>query len=384
MTDPNPSPTEQRTSLRIAARHGSARVGLLNVRGRCTPTPAFLPVGTQGTVKGIYGPDLLGFGYRAALANTYHLHLRPGEDVIADLGGLHRVMGFPGILLTDSGGYQVFSLAERRRLTDDGVWFQSHLDGTKIELTPERAMEIQHALDSDIAMVLDECPAADADDATHRRAVERSLHWAERSLRRHRELGNERAAFAIVQGGDDLARRREMAAELCRADFDGFALGGIGVGEARSVVRRQIAGFAELLPEHRPRYLMGVASPAELFLAVRSGIDLFDCVLPTRNARNGHLYTRDGVVKIRNAAHARDRAPLESDCPCRACRTYSRGTLRHLFQAGEILASVLATEHNLVFFARFLADVRQWIERPDSVDLSWVEQHYGARDGAAG
>jgi len=362
-----------RLQFRVAATHGRARCGELLVRGRATPTPAFMPVATQGTLKGIAGGRLVDLGFRALLANTYHLSLRPGEETVRALGGLHRFMDYDGIVLTDSGGFQVFSLAERRALDADGVTFRSHLDGTEIRFTPERAMQIQHALDSDIAMVLDECPPAGADAAALRTAVERSLAWARRSLAEHRRHSEERACFAIVQGGRDAQLRAGMARDLAALDFDGFAIGGVAVGEDAPTIRAEVEAFAPLLPEERPRYLMGVGSPRELVAAVRSGVDLFDCVLPTRNARNGYVFTRAGVVKIRNAEHARAAAPLEAGCPCTACTRHTRAYLRHLFLADEMLGPILATEHNLVFFRRLIDDLRASITAPGSVDLGWVE-----------
>jgi queuine tRNA-ribosyltransferase len=362
-----------RLQFRVAATHGRARCGELLVRGRATPTPAFMPVATQGTLKGIAGGRLVDLGFRALLANTYHLSLRPGEATVRALGGLHRFMDYDGIVLTDSGGFQVFSLAERRALDADGVTFRSHLDGTEIRFTPERAMQIQHALDSDIAMVLDECPPAGADAAVLGTAVERSLAWARRSLAEHRRLSADRACFAIVQGGRDAQLRAGMARDLAALEFDGFAIGGVAVGEDAPTIRAEVEAFAPLLPEDRPRYLMGVGSPRELVAAVQSGVDLFDCVLPTRNARNGYLFTRAGVVKIRNAEHARAAAPLEAGCPCTACTRHTRAYLRHLFQADEMLGPVLATEHNLVFFRRLIDDLRASITAPGSVDLGWVD-----------
>lgn len=357
------------------ARRGEARLGWLDVRGRRTPTPAFMPVGTRGVVKAVRGSFLTRIGYRAALANTYHLHLRPGEETVRALGGLHRWMDFNGIILTDSGGYQVYSLSEHRKLDDDGVTFRSHLDGNEVRLTPERAMEIQHALDSDIAMVLDECPPADASPDVLRAAVDRSLVWAERSLHRHRALSPDRATFAISQGGRDAGLRQSMARELTRMPFDGFALGGISVGETAETIREEAAQFTGLLPPDRPRYLMGVATPRELVEAVLGGIDLFDCVLPTRNARNGHLFTRFGIHRAKHAAHAEDPRPVEPGCPCDLCTRYPRAVLRHLFQAGEMLGPILATEHNLVFFARLLADLRGWIQHGDARHLEWLDQY---------
>jgi len=357
-----------------AAASGSGRRGTLTLRGRSTPTPAFMPVATQGTLKGIHARHLPRLGFHALLANTYHLALRPGEETVRALGGLHRLMDYPGIVLTDSGGFQVFSLATRRALDDDGVTFRSHLDGAEVRLTPERAMAIQHALDSDIAMVLDECPPAEAARGELERACDRSLRWARRSLQAHRALGAERACFAIVQGGRDLALRAAMAGELARDDFDGYALGGIAVGEDAATIRDQAERFAPLLPAAKPRYLMGVGSPREVVAAVRAGIDLFDCVLPTRNARNGFLFSRAGTVKIRHAEHARSTAPVEEGCPCTACTRATRGYLRHLFLADEMLGPILATEHNLVFFARLMEDVRRDLEQPGAIDWSWLER----------
>ncbi len=362
-----------RLHFEIHARVGAARRGTLTVRGRSTPTPAFMPVATQGTLKGIAGGRLAGFGFHALLANTYHLALRPGEETVRALGGLHRFMDYPGIVLTDSGGFQVFSLAQRREVDDAGVTFRSHLDGSEVRLTPERAMAIQHALDSDIAMVLDECPPAAAPRAELERAVARSLLWARRSLRAHRQLGEERACFAIVQGGRDAALRRSMADALAAEPFDGYALGGIAVGEDADTIREEAQEFAPLLPDAKPRYLMGVGSPRELVAAVHAGIDLFDCVLPTRNARNGFLFARNGVVKIRNAEHARSAEPIEAGCDCTACSRHSRAYLRHLFQADEMLGPILATEHNLFFFARLLADLRDEIESGRPHDWNWLE-----------
>ncbi|MBL8842404.1 MAG: tRNA guanosine(34) transglycosylase Tgt [Planctomycetes bacterium] len=365
-----------RVRFEVTARSGAARRGTLTVRGRSTPTPAFMPVATQGTLKGIAGGRLAPMGFHALLANTYHLALRPGEETVRALGGLHRFMDYDGILLTDSGGFQVFSLAERRLVDDAGVTFRSHLDGAPLRLTPERAMKIQHALDSDIAMVLDECPPADAPPDELRRAVERSVAWARRSLAAHRALdaasSTERACFAIVQGGRDVALRRSMADELARDAFDGFALGGIAVGEDAATIRAEAEQFAPLLPADKPRYLMGVGSPRELVAAVHAGIDLFDCVLPTRNARNGYLWSRAGIVKIRNADHAQSGAPIEEGCDCTACARHSRAYLRHLFQADEMLGPILATEHNLRFFQRLLVELRAEIESGVAADWSWL------------
>jgi queuine tRNA-ribosyltransferase len=258
------------------------------------------------------------------------------------------------------------------------VTFRSHLDGAQIRLTPESAMAIQHALDSDIAMVLDECPPADATREQVESAVAHSLDWAKRSLAAHRDLSADRACFAIVQGGRHADLRAAMARELALLDFDGLALGGIAVGEDAATIRAQAESFAGLLPPERPRYLMGVGSPRELAAAVRAGIDLFDCVLPTRNARTGFLFTRGGVVKIRHAEHARDASPLEPGCPCTACTRHSRAYLRHLFMADEMLGPILATEHNLVFFRRMMDDLRATIDDPGAADVAWLDASYAS------
>jgi len=363
-----------RLQFRVLARSGEARRGELTVRGRTTPTPAFMPVATQGSLKGIAGGRLVDLGFQAILANTYHLSLRPGEEVVRALSGLHRFMDYPGLILTDSGGFQILSLAERREIDDEGVTFRSHLDGATIRLTPQRAMEIQHALDSDVALVLDECPPAGADDAALAAAVERSLLWARRSLAAHRQLSSERALFGILQGGRDRELRATMARELAAMDFDGLAIGGVAVGEDAATIRAEATDFARLLPEDRPRYLMGVGSPREVVAAVRAGIDLFDCVLPTRNARNGFLYTKAGVVRIRHAEHLRDPRPLESGCPCTACTRHSRAYLRHLFHADEMLGPILATEHNLAFFRRLMDDLRADVEQPGCRDFRWLDE----------
>jgi queuine tRNA-ribosyltransferase len=372
--------SDRRVGFSVTARSGAARLGTLTVRGRTTTTPAFMPVATQATLKGLAARRVRELGFDALLANTYHLALRPGDSTVATLGGLHRFMDYDGILLTDSGGFQVFSLAKRRAIDDGGVTFRSHLDGAEVRITPERAMAIQHALDSDIAMVLDECPPADAPREALRRACDRSVDWALRSLAAHRRLSADRACFAILQGGKEPDLRASMATPLAAADFDGYALGGIAVGEDAATIRDEVTRFAPLLPEARPRYLMGVGSPREVVTAVRAGIDLFDCVLPTRNARNGFLFTREGTVKIRNAAHAQAAAPVEAGCPCLACTRFSRAYLRHLFQADEMLGPILATEHNLVFFRRLMEDLRRDLAAPGTVDWTWLERDAGLSD----
>jgi queuine tRNA-ribosyltransferase len=345
----------------VTATSGGARTGVMTTAHGDVPTPAFMPVGTQGAVKGLTGRDLEDIGADIILANTYHLHLRPGDDLIARLGGLHRFIGWPRPILTDSGGYQVFSLAARRTIDEDGVRFRSHLDGSLHDLTPEQAVDIQARLGSDIAMVLDECLAHPATDAEARASMARTLRWARRSRDRHLALrmgsvpqvtptNPGQAQFGIVQGGVYRGLREESAERTAAIDFEAYAIGGLSVGEPASVMYDMVAYTASVLPFDRPRYLMGAGTPADLVEAVGRGVDLFDCVLPTRNARNGQLFTRAGRINIKNARYAEDDRPPDPECGCYTCRTASRAYLRHLFQAGEIAAYTLNTLHNLSFY----------------------------------
>ena len=336
-----------------------ARRGQLTVERGEIPTPAFMPVGTAGSVKGLTVDEVRECGCSIVLANTYHLYLRPGHDVVADLGGLHSFMQWDGPILTDSGGYQVFSMAELRRIDDDGVSFRAPYDGSDHRLTPERSMEIQAALGSDIAMVFDECPSGDASRAEVERAVERTTAWARRCATAYRGPG---VAFGIVQGGVYDELRERSALQLLELDFPGYAIGGVSVGEPDSTVMQTVAQTAALLPQDRPRYLMGVGRPRDLVLAVERGIDLFDCVMPTRNARCGTLFTSRGRINIKRAEHRRDPRPLDPDCPCETCRRYSRGYLRHLYASGEILASRLNTLHNLTYYQGLMKRIRDAIE----------------------
>ena len=336
----------------------AARRGRLTVRGHGFDTPVFMPVGTAATVKGVRPDEVAAAGTRILLCNTYHLHLRPGEEVIAALGGLHRFMGWEGAVLTDSGGYQVFSLASRVRVDDEGVTFRSHLDGTTVALGPEEAVRIQARLGSDIVMVLDQCVPYPCPRPEAAAAVERSARWAERGLAAHRALDTGAALFGIVQGST-FPGLRALSARLTTAlPFEGFALGGLSVGEGKRLMREMIACTAPLLPEDRPRYLMGVGEVDDILDAVAMGIDLFDCVLPTRNARNGTLFTRRGVLKLRNAALKRDPAPPDPECGCPLCTRFSRAYLRHLFNAREMLGPVLATLHNLRFYQDLMEGIR--------------------------
>lgn len=318
-------------------------------------TPAFMPVGTQGSVKGVDVDRLRDTGAAMVLGNTYHLALRPGEQVVAALGGLHQFMGWSGPILTDSGGFQVFSLAERAKVTERGVTFRSHIDGSEVELTPERSIAIQEALGSDVAMQFDHVIALPAATDAIRDATYRSLRWAERG--RAAATRHDQAQFGIVQGGLDAALRRESAAELVKLDFPGYAVGGLSVGEPPEQMYAILDQTTPALPEDRPRYLMGVGRPEDLIEGIARGIDLFDCVMPTRNGRNALVFTDAGPLRLRNQVHERDTAPVETGCPCPACQR-SRGYLRHLFQAREMLGPILASIHNLTYYQRLMAEAR--------------------------
>jgi queuine tRNA-ribosyltransferase len=339
---------------------GAARRGRLSTWHGLVETPVFMPVGTRATVKGLLPEQVAAAGATMILANTYHLALRPGSEVVARLGGLHRFMNWPGPILTDSGGFQIYSLASQRRISDDAATFRSHIDGALFELTPERAIEIQEELGPDIAMCLDECPGATSDIELLRTAVRRTHLWAERSKDRQRRT--DQALFGIVQGGTDLSLREESARGLTALDFPGYALGGFSVGESPEAMVQALAPSAAFLPETKPRYLMGVGRPQDLLDAIAAGIDMFDCVLPTRNGRNASAFTMSGSVRLRNARFAGDAEPLETECPCYTCRQYSRGYLHHLFQVDEMLGPMLLSLHNIAFYCRLMAEARLAIE----------------------
>jgi queuine tRNA-ribosyltransferase len=401
------------TGFKVVARDAvtRARAGLLHTPHGVVETPAFMPVGTAGTVKGMTQEQLESLGVQMLLANTYHLYLRPGHETIRELGGLHRFMGWPHPILTDSGGFQVMSLRGLGRVTEDGVWFRSHLDGSSHFLSPERAVEIQLALGADIIMTLDECVEYPSSYETLRRAVKLTGRWARRAKEfyeeqrargsgfavgdsegqvpgarfqvsgetrttdltsdtRHLTPGTIPAAspqspapspslFGIVQGGVDKELRRESVEELLELSFEGYAIGGLSVGEPKAEMYEVAGTTADLLPAGRPRYLMGVGTPADLVECVACGIDLFDCVLPTRNARNACVFTSEGKLIIKNARYARDESPLDPACECCVCRRYSRSYIRHLFVAGEMLAGMLATHHNLHFYLDTMRRIRQ-------------------------
>ena len=345
----------------IAARDGAARRGRLSTAHGDVETPAFMPVGTAATVKAMRPEEVAQVGFAMILANTYHLMLRPGAERVAALGGLHQFMHWPGPILTDSGGFQVLSLAKLRKISEDGVVFQSHLDGSRHRLTPERAIEIQRLLDADISMVLDECTPFPATEDEARQSMERSMRWAERCKRVFRDTPGY-GLFGINQGGVHFAPRLASAKALNDIGFDGYAIGGLAVGEGQEAMFVVVDTTVQALPDDRPRYLMGVGKPDDLLGAVARGIDLFDCVLPTRSGRTAQAFTRFGTVNLRNARHQDDKQPLEDDCDCPACRFYSRAYLHHLARAGEILASMLLTHHNLRYYARLMEQMRAAIE----------------------
>jgi queuine tRNA-ribosyltransferase len=340
-----------------------ARAGILHTAHGDIPTPIFMPVGTQATVKGL-DQRQLAEDVRAPiiLGNTYHLYLRPGHELIRELGGLHRFMSWPGAILTDSGGFQVFSLASLRKIREEGVTFQSHLDGSAHKFTPESTVDVQMALGSDIMMVLDECPEYPTSHEYARRAMERTVRWANAAFVHYREKVTARQAlFPIVQGSMFADLRRECAARLVELDADGYAVGGLSVGEPRPLSLEMVDATEDILPRDRPRYAMGVGMPEELAEYVGRGVDMMDCVLPTRNARNGTVFTSEGKIVIKNARYRDDPRPLDPNCDCPTCRRYSRAYLRHLFQAGEILFSSLATMHNLRRYLVMMSEIRQAI-----------------------
>jgi len=335
-----------------------ARAGLFHTPHGTVPTPAFMPVGTLGAVKGVTIDAVRETGAAMVLANTYHLALRPSEEIVRELGGLHQFMGWDGPILTDSGGFQVFSLAKMTKISEQAATFRSHIDGRKFELSPERAIEIQEALGSDIAMVLDHVIKLPCEPAELRDACERTIRWADRC--RAAGKRNDQAQFAIVQGGLDVDLRQYCAEKLVAMDFPGYAIGGLSVGEEMSDMYATLEGTCPALPTNKPRYLMGVGRPQDLLESIRRGVDLFDCVMPTRNGRNALAFTDRGPLRLRNQQYARDTAPLEEDCPCPACK-HSLGYLRHLFAAHEMLGPILLSIHNVTYYQRLVRDSRKAI-----------------------
>ncbi|MBL8326718.1 MAG: tRNA guanosine(34) transglycosylase Tgt [Rubrivivax sp.] len=342
---------------------GEARRGRLTLNHGVVETPVFMPVGTYGTVKGVLPRSLEEMGAAIILGNTFHLWLRPGLEVVQTFGGLHRFEGWPRPILTDSGGFQVWSLGEMRKISEEGVRFASPVNGDKLFLTPEISMQIQTVLDSDIVMQLDECTPYEQQghvttEAQARASMEMSLRWAVRSRAEFERLGNRNALFGIVQGGMFEALREESAARLAEMDFPGYAVGGVSVGEPKEDMLRIMAHTPRRLPHAKPRYLMGVGTPEDLVAGVAAGVDMFDCVMPTRNARNGHLFTRFGDLKIRNAKHRQDERPLDPTCTCHTCVNFSRAYLHHLERCGEMLAPMLASIHNLHYYVNLMREVR--------------------------
>jgi len=345
----------------LLATDGQARRGTLTLAHGTVDTPVFMPVGTYGTVKAMAPNELVDSGAQIVLGNTFHLWLRPGLDVIRAHGGLHRFMGWERPILTDSGGFQVFSLGELRKISEDGVKFASPINGDRLFMRPEDSMQIQHTLNSDIVMIFDECTPYPADLKQAAESMRLSLRWAQRSRDEHDRLGNANALFGIVQGGMYESLRDESLAGLNEIDFDGMAIGGLSVGEPKEEFAHILAHTAPRLPADKPRYLMGVGTPEDIVFAVSQGIDMFDCVMPTRNARNGHLFTRHGDIRIKNAIHKADTRPLDESCGCYCCRNFSRAYLHHLFRCGEILGARLNTIHNLHYYQTLMRELREAI-----------------------
>jgi queuine tRNA-ribosyltransferase len=365
--------------FQIAATDGEARAGTLKTRRSVIETPVFMPVGTQGAVKGVRLEWLENeLDARIILSNTYHLFLRPGHELIRRVGGLHRFTSWNRSILTDSGGFQVFSLSDLRKISEDGVEFRSHLDGSKQFLSPEISMEVQNALDSEIVMAFDECPPGDAGLEKTRESLELTIRWAQRSKKRFdelvqsagfspserdesRTLNGSQALFGIVQGAGHLDLRTESLERTVEIGFDGYAIGGLSVGEEKEVMYGVLDHIAKKMPANAPRYLMGVGTPEDLLEAVSRGVDMFDCVMPTRNGRTGGVFTSRGKMNIRNAKYAEDEEPLDSECNCSVCRRYSRAYIRHLYQAGEMTAATLLSHHNLAFYLNLMRRAREAI-----------------------
>jgi len=370
-------------SFRLLATDGDARRGEIATAHGLVATPFFMPVGTQATVKGLTPDAVRATGAEIVLANTYHLMLRPGAERVAALGGLHTFMNWPYPILTDSGGFQVMSLSQLRKVADHGVTFRSHIDGASVELSPERAIEIQNLLGSDIAMQLDECLRLPASRGELERAMRLSLAWAERSKRAFENAPRCGALFGIVQGGDDPQLRLESARALTAVGFHGYAIGGLAVGEPQEVMLRTIAEVAPALPAERPRYLMGVGTPDDLLAAVARGIDMFDCVLPTRNGRHGLAFTRFGPINLKNARHADDPRPLDDASSCPAARDYSRAYLHHLVKANEMLGAILLTMVNVAYYQELMAGIRAAIMGGNYTDFCAHTRESWARGDVA-
>jgi queuine tRNA-ribosyltransferase len=370
-------------TFRLIATDGAARCGEITTAHGVVRTPAFMPVGTQAAIKGVHHDDVRGAGADIVLANTYHLMLRPSAERVAALGGLHAFMHWPLPILTDSGGYQVMSLASLRKVAEAGVAFRSHLDGAMVELTPERAIEVQMLLGSDIAMQLDECVRLPADKGDIERAMRLSLRWAERCKRAFEKAPLDRALFGIVQGGDHPQLREASARALVDLGFHGYAIGGLAVGETQDVMLKTVAETTPAMPVERPRYLMGVGTPADIFKTIARGVDMFDCVLPTRNGRHGLAFTRFGPINIKNAHHADDPRPLDPESRCPAAREFSRASLHHLFKAGEALGGTLLSIVNLFYYQDLMAGARAAIAEGHFADyVDQAEEQWRARRDA--
>jgi len=369
-------------SFRLTATDGAARTGEITTTHGIVHTPAFMPVGTQASIKGVHHDDVRASGAEILLGNTYHLMLRPSAERVAALGGLHTFMRWPHPILTDSGGFQVMSLSPLRKLSEDGVTFRSHIDGATVGLTPERAVEVQLLLGSDIAMQLDECVRLPAERADIERATKLSLRWAERCKRAFESAPPGRALFGIVQGGDDPALRQQSARALVDIGFPGYAIGGLAVGETQEVMLRIVSETVPVLPTDRPRYLMGVGTPGDLLEAVARGVEMFDCVMPTRNGRHGLAFTRFGPINIKNAHHADDPRPLDPESRCPAARDFSRAYLHHLFRSGEALGGTLLSIVNLYYYQDLMAAARAAIAAGRFADFTGAtkEQWLAKRD----
>lgn len=344
-----------------------ARRGVLTTPHGAVETPVFMPVGTRGTIKGLTPEQIVQTGAGMILANTYHMLLRPGVEIVQSLGGLHSLMAWDGPILTDSGGYQVFSLSGLNRIGDDGVEFASHIDGRRIVLNPPIATDVQNRLGADVIMCFDECAPYPCERPRLEKAVERTIRWALQCKESHKN--NDQMLFGIVQGGVEPDLRQYCAEALIPMDFDGYAIGGLSVGEGHDSMIRTVDLTAPLLPENKPRYLMGVGMPADVVAAVRAGVDMFDCVLPTRNGRNAFAFTANGPMRMRNSGYQSDPDPIETDCPCYACRNFSRAAIRHFFNVGEMLGPILVSIHNLVYYQRLMLEIRSRIA--DTTFDSW-------------
>jgi queuine tRNA-ribosyltransferase len=344
------------------------RRGILRTAHGRIETPAFIPVGTTGAVKGISPEQLKETGADIVLANTYHLLVRPGVETVEALGGLHKLMGWDGPILTDSGGYQIFSLSSLTKVDDEGVEFASHVDGAKIYLNAERATKIQNRLGADIIMCFDECTHFPCEQAQLKKAVERTIRWAQECKQAH--SNDNQMLFAIVQGGTNPELRTQCAYELIKYDFDGYAIGGLSVGEEHEDMIKTVTHTTQVLPEDKPRYLMGVGTPKDIIAAVKAGVDMFDCVLPTRNGRNAFAFTENGPLRLRNKTHINETRPIEVGCDCYCCRNFSRGTLRHFFNIGEMLGPIMVSLHNLRFYQRMMAQIRELIEKDEFAEWS--------------